>query len=104
MVAGGTVTRRSTAVFVYPSLEVVVEPLGPFAAGLSGVSGFEPVLVWDHVKGRVADYLAAPRRADGLRRQRPLQVGLFTCKQGLVRARFPALAALVTTPGRLRTW
>jgi len=55
VVAGGTVTRRSTAVFVYPSLEVVVEPFGPFAAD----PGLEPVLVWDHVKDRVADYLAA---------------------------------------------
>ncbi|HYB18529.1 MAG TPA: 2OG-Fe(II) oxygenase family protein [Streptosporangiaceae bacterium] len=53
VVAGGTVTRRSTAVFVYPSLEVVVEPFGPFAAD----SGLEPVLVWDHVKDRVAGYL-----------------------------------------------
>ena len=67
VVAGGTVTRRSTAVFVYPSLEVVVEPLGPFAAGLSGGSGgsgLEPVLVWDHVKGRVAGYLAAYGRPE----------------------------------------
>jgi isopenicillin N synthase-like dioxygenase len=54
VLAGGTVTRRSTAVFVYPSLEVVVEPLGPFADG----AGFPPVVVWDHVKDRVADYLA----------------------------------------------
>jgi flavonol synthase len=54
VVAGGTVTRRSTAVFVYPSLDTVVEPLGPFAAD----SGPGPVLVWDHVKDRVADYLA----------------------------------------------
>jgi flavonol synthase len=54
VLAGGTVTRRSTAVFVYPSLEVVVEPFGPFAGG----SGFPPVLVWDRVRDRVADYLA----------------------------------------------
>jgi isopenicillin N synthase-like dioxygenase len=54
VLAGGTVTRRSTAVFVYPALEAVVEPLGPFAAG----PGFPPVLVWDHVKDRVSDYLA----------------------------------------------
>jgi flavonol synthase len=53
VVAGGTVTRRSTAVFVYPSLDTVVEPLGPFATD----PGLEPVLVWDHVKDRVADYL-----------------------------------------------
>jgi len=51
VLAGGTVTRRSTAVFVYPALETVVEPL---AAG----SGFPPVLVWDHVRDRVGGYLA----------------------------------------------
>jgi flavonol synthase len=54
VLAGGTVTRRSTAVFVYPALETAVEPLEPFAAG----SEFPPVLVWDHVKDRVAGYLA----------------------------------------------
>jgi flavonol synthase len=42
VVAGGAARRRSTAVFVYPSLEAVV----------GGVA------VWDHVKDRVADYLA----------------------------------------------
>ena len=47
-------TRRSTAVFVYPALETVVAPLAPFPAG----SATEPVRVWDHVKDRVADYLA----------------------------------------------
>ncbi len=59
VVAGGTVTRRSTAVFVYPALETVVEPLAPFAS-----AGFEPVRVWDHVKDRVADYLAAYGRPE----------------------------------------
>jgi flavonol synthase len=54
VVAGGTVTRRSTAVFVYPALETVVAPLPPFRAD----SEAEPVRVWDHVKDRVADYLA----------------------------------------------
>jgi isopenicillin N synthase-like dioxygenase len=54
VVAGGTVTRRSVAVFVYPALQTVVAPLAPFAAG----SADEPVLVWDHIKDRVADYLA----------------------------------------------
>jgi flavonol synthase len=54
VLAGGSVTRRSTAVFVYPSLDVAVGPLGPFAAD----SGAEAVLVWDHVRDRVADYLA----------------------------------------------
>jgi flavonol synthase len=42
VVAGGTVTRRSMAVFVYPDLETEVDG----------------VRVWDHVKDRVADYLA----------------------------------------------
>ena len=42
VVAGGTVTRRSMAVFVYPDLETVVGD----------------VRVWDHVKNRVAGYLA----------------------------------------------
>jgi flavonol synthase len=60
VVAGGTVTRRSTAVFVYPALETVVEPVGPFAAD----SELGPVRVWDHVKGRVADYLAAYGRPE----------------------------------------
>jgi isopenicillin N synthase-like dioxygenase len=57
VVAGGTVTRRSTAVFVYPALEAVVEPV-------LGGSGSEPVRVWDHVKDRVADYLAAYGRPE----------------------------------------
>jgi len=60
VVAGGSVTRRSTAVFVYPALETVVEPVGPFAAG----SELGPVRVWDHVKDRVADYLAAYGRPE----------------------------------------
>ncbi len=52
VVAGGTVTRRSIAVFVYPSLDVVVEPLGPWADSDQG-----PLLMWDSAKDRVADYL-----------------------------------------------
>src|SRR5260370_6227823 len=60
VVAGGTVTRRSTAVFVYRALETVVGPLAPFAAD----SDLGRVLVWDHVKDRVADYLAAYGRPD----------------------------------------
>jgi flavonol synthase len=85
VVAGGTVTRRSTAVFVYPSLELVVAPFGPFAAegagvsagseragasagseraGASASSDSEPVLVWEHVKDRVADYLGAYGRPE----------------------------------------
>ncbi len=48
VVAGGTVTRRSMAVFVYPALETVIDG----------------VRVWDHVKDRVADYLAEYGRPD----------------------------------------
>ncbi len=62
VVAGGTVTRRSTAVFCYPSLETVVEPLAPFV-GPEGPSE-EPALVWDHVKTRVHDYLEEFGRPD----------------------------------------
>jgi hypothetical protein len=40
-------------VFVYPALGAVVGPFGPFAVD----SDVEAVLVWDHVKDRVADYL-----------------------------------------------
>jgi flavonol synthase len=75
VVAGGTVTRRSTAVFVYPSLGVVVAPFGPFAAG----SGLGPVLVWDHVKDRVADYLETygrPEQVAAWRDGRPYVAGL----------------------------
>ncbi len=48
VVAGGTVTRRSMAVFVYPALDTVV----------GGVR------VWDQVEDRVADYLAEYGRPD----------------------------------------
>ena len=49
-------TGRSSAVFVYPDLQTVVKPL-PGSAG-------EPIGVWDHVKDRVADYLAEYGRPD----------------------------------------
>jgi flavonol synthase len=55
VIAGGTDTRRSTAVFCYPGLDTVVAPLEPFA-GAEG-SRDEGVLVWDHVSRRVEDYL-----------------------------------------------
>jgi len=62
VVAGGTMTRQSTAVFCYPSLETVVEPLAPFAGPAAGQ--YEPVTVWDHVRRRVEDYLAEYGRPD----------------------------------------
>jgi isopenicillin N synthase-like dioxygenase len=62
VVAGGTVTRRSTAVFCYPSLDTVVAPLPPFT-GPQDVT--QPgVLVWDEVKRRVEDYLEEYGRPD----------------------------------------
>jgi flavonol synthase len=79
VVAGGTMTRRSTAVFCYPSLQTIVEPLEPFAGiaaadgigagtggrrGLADDGGQEPVLVWDHVKRRAEDYLDEYGRPD----------------------------------------
>lgn len=89
VVAGGTKTRRSTAVFCYPSLQTVVRPLTPFTAASGGGAGadssqgqddgqgqsdgqgqdgggYEPVLVWDHVKGRAQDYLDEYGRPDQL--------------------------------------
>jgi flavonol synthase len=56
VVAGGTQTRRSTAVFCYPDLTTMLGPAAPFAA--SGAAADQPVLIWDHVKSRVDDYLA----------------------------------------------
>jgi flavonol synthase len=63
VVAGGTVTRRSTAVFCYPSLDTVVEPLPPFAGPEPAEEG---ILVWDHVKRRVEDYMEEFGRPDQL--------------------------------------
>ncbi len=62
VVAGGTVTRRSTAVFCYPSLDTVVAPLPPFAGPEPAAD--EGVLVWDYVKRRVEDYLEEFGRPD----------------------------------------
>jgi flavonol synthase len=71
VVAGGSVTRRSTAVFYYPSLETVVEPLAPFQ---SDDSDYEPVLLWDQVGGSVEDYLKVfgrPEQVAAWREGRP---------------------------------
>jgi flavonol synthase len=56
VVAGGTATRRSTAIFYYPALDRVLEPLAPFT-GPGEETGYEPVTQWDLVKDNVADYL-----------------------------------------------
>jgi flavonol synthase len=62
VIAGGTDTRRSTAVFCYPSLDTVVAPLAPFASPEG--TGDEGVLIWDHVSRRVEDYLQEFGRPD----------------------------------------
>jgi len=55
VISGGTDTRRSTAVFCYPSLDTTVAPLGPFGGPDDG--GDQGVKVWDHVSRRVEAYL-----------------------------------------------
>jgi flavonol synthase len=65
VVAGGTQTRRSTAVFVYPALDQVIAPLKAFAPLVADCNA-EPVLVWDHVKDRAAGYLATYGRPEQL--------------------------------------
>ncbi|GII32930.1 isopenicillin N synthase family oxygenase [Planotetraspora mira] len=72
VVAGGTVTRRSTAVFWHPSLDTVIEPLPAFV-GPDG-SDFEPVLLWDRTKGQVEEYLQVfgrPEQVAAWREGRP---------------------------------
>ena len=57
VVAGGTVTRRSSAVFIYPSLETVVAPLPAFGAGDAQDGAFAPVSVGDVAERAVEAYL-----------------------------------------------
>ncbi|MER5182510.1 hypothetical protein ABT009_29840 [Streptomyces sp. NPDC002896] len=54
-VAGGSVTGRSSAVFVPPSLNTVVDPLPAFAD--PDGSDFEPVSVWERAGSNVDEYL-----------------------------------------------
>jgi flavonol synthase len=56
VVAGDTATRRSTAIFYYPSLGRVLEPLAPFIEP-GEETGYEPVTQWDLVKDTVENYL-----------------------------------------------
>jgi flavonol synthase len=83
VVAGGTVTRRSTAVFYYPSLDSVIEPLSPFV-GADGTD-FEPVLLWDEVSARVEDYLKVfgrPEQVAAWREGRPYVATLAESSAG----------------------
>ena len=72
VVSGGAVTRRSSAVFVHPSLDAVVEPLERFV-GPDGPE-FEPLYVWDEVRDRVERYLqdfGRPEQVAAWREGRP---------------------------------
>ncbi|MFC1432051.1 2-oxoglutarate and iron-dependent oxygenase domain-containing protein [Streptacidiphilus sp. N1-3] len=62
VVSGGSVTRRSSAVFINPSLDTVVEPLPPFADPED--SDFEPVSVWEQASRNVEEYLQVFGRPD----------------------------------------
>jgi isopenicillin N synthase-like dioxygenase len=62
VVAGGTVTRRSTGIFWHPSLDTVIEPLAPFV-GPEG-SDYEPALLGDQAKRQVEEYLQVFGRPD----------------------------------------
>jgi flavonol synthase len=64
VVSGGTVTRRSSAVFVYPSLDTVVAPLPQFV-GEDGPE-FEPHDVGAEAKKSVEDYLQVFGRPEQL--------------------------------------
>ncbi|MEV6931335.1 2OG-Fe(II) oxygenase family protein [Dactylosporangium sp. NPDC051485] len=55
VVAGGSVTRRSAAVFVHPSLDTVVEPLDAFVG--DGEAEFDAYDVGATALGAVEDYL-----------------------------------------------
>jgi flavonol synthase len=63
VVAGGTVTRRSTGVFYYPGLDQVLEPLPAFLEP-GEETDFEPVQLWDLVKDGVENYLKVFGRPD----------------------------------------
>ena len=56
VVAGGTATRRSTAIFYYPALDRVLEPLVPFTEP-GEETDYEPVTQWELVKDNVENYL-----------------------------------------------
>ena len=78
VVAGGTVTRRSTGVFYYPALDAVLEPLPPFTEP-GEETDFEPVTTWDLVKDSVENYLKVfgrPEQIAAWREGRPYVAGL----------------------------
>ncbi len=73
VVAGGSVTRRSVAIFCYPGLEQVLKPLSPFVDP-GEETDYEPVTQWELVKDGVADYLKVfgrPAQVSAWREGRP---------------------------------
>jgi flavonol synthase len=56
VVAGGTRKRRSVAIFYYPGLEQVLEPLAPFVEP-GEETDYEPVTQWELLKDGVENYL-----------------------------------------------
>ncbi|HXW43869.1 MAG TPA: 2OG-Fe(II) oxygenase family protein [Streptosporangiaceae bacterium] len=56
VVAGGTATRRSVAIFYYPGLEQVLQPLAPFVEP-GEETDYEPVTQWELVRDGVQNYL-----------------------------------------------
>jgi len=56
VVAGGTRQRRSVAIFYYPGLEQVLEPLAPFVEP-GEETDYEPVTQWELLKDGVENYL-----------------------------------------------
>ncbi len=56
VVAGGTRKRRSVAIFYYPGLEQVLEPLAPFVDP-GEETDYEPVTQWELLKDGVENYL-----------------------------------------------
>ena len=73
VVAGGSVTRRSTGVFYYPDLGRVLEPLPAFTEP-GEETDFEPVTTWDLLKDSVENYLKVfgrPEQVTAWREGRP---------------------------------
>lgn len=72
VVAGGSVTRLSSAVFWHPRVDTVIEPLAPFVGDEE--PEFEPMLLWDTTKARVEEYLSVfgrPEQTAAWREGRP---------------------------------
>jgi flavonol synthase len=84
VVAGGTAKRRSVAVFYYPGLDQVLEPLAPFVEP-GEETDYEPVTGWELVEDRVENYLKVFGRPDQVaawREGKPYVAGLAANSAG----------------------